>query len=54
MNYYFVYDIETKQEFACSEEYYDKHRKELIAFAIGDLDELREFLGSEFIIIEED
>ena len=54
MNYYFVYDLSDKQEYACSADYYDRHRKELVAIAVGSIDELMEFLGSEFIIIEED
>jgi hypothetical protein len=52
-NYCFVYDKNDKQEYACHQDYYDKHRDELIIVAIGTIDELMEFLGSEFIVIND-
>ena len=53
-NYYFVYNIETKEEFACHQNYYDKHRKELIAIAVGSISELIEFLGNDFLLIDKE
>ena len=53
-NYYFVYDKDTKEEFTCSADYYDTHRNDLIAITIGDLDELREFLGCDILIIDKE
>lgn len=53
-NYYFVYDPDNKQEYACTESYYDKHRKELLVIALGTMDELSEFFGSDFIIIDKE
>ena len=53
-NYYFVYDKETKEEFVCSVDYYDSHRDNLIAIAVGTVDELMEFLGCEILIIDKE
>ena len=53
-NYYFVYDKDTKEEFACSTDYYDKHRRDLIAIAVGSISELMEFLGDDFILINKE
>lgn len=52
-NYYFIYDPVNKQEYACTQEYYDKHRQDLLVIALGSMEELSEFFGNDFIIVDD-
>jgi hypothetical protein len=53
-DYYFVYDPDNKQEYACTCSYYDKYRKDLVVIALGTIQELSEFVGSDILIIDEE